>query len=209
MRNFDNFWNVPLVAILRNIAPELSMAVMNCLQEQNFKLAEVPLNSDKALQSIAKMTEHAEQMIWIGAGTVTSVEQVKLVHQAGGSFIVSPNTNTDVIKETKNLGMVSIPGCVTPTEAFTALEAGADALKIFPAEMVTPNAFKAIDCVLPAKTKSIIVGGINENNMSSYLRVGAQGFGIGSNLFHPQKSIEQIEQAAHRIFSAFQHALAK
>lgn len=209
MRNFDNFWNLPLVAILRNITPGLSLQVMNCLLEQNFKLAEVPLNSDKALQSITKMAEHAEQMIWIGAGTVTSVEQVKLVHQAGGSFIVSPNTNTDVIKETKNLGMISIPGCFTLTEAFTALEAGADALKIFPAEMITPNAFKAINCVLPEKTRSIIVGGINENNMSSYLKIGALGFGIGSNLFHPQKSIAQIEQAAQRIFSAFQHALAK
>jgi 2-dehydro-3-deoxyphosphogalactonate aldolase len=125
-----------------------------------------------------------------------SVADVRAVHGAGGQLIVSPNCNAEVIRAAVGLGMVCLPGVVTPTEAFAALDAGAQGLKLFPADMVTPNALKAMRAVLPSDCLLIPVGGISTKNMATYLQAGASGFGMGSNLYTTGKSQESIRQSA-------------
>jgi 2-dehydro-3-deoxyphosphogalactonate aldolase len=186
---------VPLIAILRGIRPDEAVAVARGLDEANWGVIEVPLNSPQPLQSIAMIAKAFPQLL-IGAGTVLHAEQVHEVHKAGGRLIVAPNFNAEVVRAAVDLGIPCVPGVFTPSEAFAALDAGAAALKLFPAEMIPPAAVKAIRAVLPASTMLLPVGGINPGNMASYLAAGANGFGIGSALFKPGNSADEVERAA-------------
>jgi 2-dehydro-3-deoxyphosphogalactonate aldolase len=139
----------------------------------------------------------------IGAGTVLRVQQVKEVHAAGGRLIVSPNFNPAVVAQALALGMVVLPGVATPSEAFAALDAGAHGLKLFPAEMLSPATVKALRAVLPTTAALMPVGGITPDNMAAYLAAGATGFGLGSALYAPGRSAEQVHLTAQNFVNAF------
>ena len=198
---------LPLIAILRGLQPAESVEVGTALHAAGFGLWEVPLNSPNPLQSIAAMRAAFPDML-VGAGTVLTPQQVREVHAAGGQLIISPNCNPAVIDESVKLGLISLPGVFTPTEAFTALEHGAHGLKIFPAELASPAVIKALLAVLPQGTGIYPVGGIAPDNMAPWLQAGAAGFGIGSSLFKPGKSAAQV-QADAQAFADNYRALQK
>ena len=182
---FDQaFARLPLIGILRGIRPEESVAVGSVLCAQGWQIIEVPLNSPRPLASIEALSAALPQAL-VGAGTVLTVDDVRQVHAAGGQLVVSPNFNAAVVRETVRLGMVSLPGVITPSEAFAALEAGASGLKLFPAEMISPVVVKAWRAVLPPRVLLLPVGGIGSSNMAAWRAAGASGFGIGSALYKP------------------------
>jgi 2-dehydro-3-deoxyphosphogalactonate aldolase len=195
------FKQLPLIAILRGLAPEEAPAIGQSLASAGFTLLEVPLNSPRPLDSIALLAK-AHPTSLVGAGTVLTAAQVREVHAAGGQLIVSPNFNAEVVQEAVRLGMVCLPGIMTPTEAFAALAAGAHGLKIFPAELASPAAVKAMLAVLPAGTLLIPVGGIGADNMAAWRNAGAQGFGIGSSLYKPGKSAESVKSDAIKLVAS-------
>lgn len=187
--------SLPLVAILRGIRPEEAVPVGGALEGAGWRVIEVPLNSPQPLRSIAELAR-AFPHVLVGAGTVLQPEQVIEVHRAGGRLVVAPNFNADVVRAAVDLGMACVPGVVTPTEAFAALDAGATALKLFPAEMIPPSAVKAMRAVLPASTLLLPVGGITTANMPDYRAAGANGFGIGSALYRPGDAPEAVRAKA-------------
>lgn len=185
----------PVVAILRGITPEEMLPVCEALRTAGIRLLEVPLNSPDALESIRRAAAkyHAAGELLAGAGTVLTAQNVRDVAAAGGRFIISPDANPEVIRETKRLGLVSIPGFFTATEAFTALRAGADYLKLFPAGKLGPGYVKDLKAVI--KAPILAVGGVDAENIAAFLNVCA-GVGIGSALYKPGKTPAEIEQAA-------------
>ena len=186
---------LPLVAILRGLQPLEALAVGQVLVDAGWVLIEVPLNSPQPLQSIATLRKSFPQAL-VGAGTVLTPEDVRQVHSAGGELIVSPNFNPAVVAEAVRLGMVCLPGVMTASEAFAALAAGASGLKIFPAEMITPQVLKALRAVLPADALVLPVGSISPLNMPAFRTAGANGFGIGSALFKPGMTPAQVAESA-------------
>jgi 2-dehydro-3-deoxyphosphogalactonate aldolase len=192
---------MPIVAILRGITPDKSIEVADCLFDAGIQIVEVPLNSPKALDSIGLISEKFGKRMLVGAGTVLTAVQVGEIADVGGQLIVSPSMNPEVIRATVDLGMVSLPGVSTPTEAFAALNEGAYGLKAFPGEMLSPSVIKSWRTVLPARTKVLPVGGIDTNNMSEYWAAGADGFGIGGALFRSDKSLEDIRSDALEMVS--------
>ena len=194
-----------LVAILRGLAPTESVAVGQALYAAGFRLIEVPMNSPEPLQSIARLRAALPADCRIGAGTVLSTAVVDAVRAAGGDLIVMPHADVAVIAHAKAAGMHCVPGVATPTEAFAALAAGADALKMFPAEQLGPTVLKAWRAVIPAGVALLPVGGITPANMAEYLQAGASGFGLGSALFKPGQGVEQVRQQAR----AFQQRWAE
>ena len=191
----------PLVAILRGLTPAEAVPVGRALVDAGFRILEVPLNSPDPLASISALA-HAVPQAWVGAGTVLRRSEVGPVQAAGGRVIVSPNFDADVISEARDLGIVSLPGVATPTEAFAALEAGATGLKLFPAEMIGPPVVKAIRAVLPRDALLLPVGGITPTSLAAYRAAGADGFGIGSALYTPGIAIESLRQRAHDFVAA-------
>ena len=173
---------LPLIAILRGIKPEEATPVAKVLIDAGFRIIEVPLNSPNPIESIRRMVHELGDQALFGAGTVTDPDSIAAIKAAGGRVIISPNLNVDVVSLTKSSELISIPGIATPSEAFTAIAAGADALKLFPGEAIPPKVLKAIKVVLPHQTLLLPVGGINQGNMADYWQAGAAGFGIGSNL---------------------------
>jgi 2-dehydro-3-deoxyphosphogalactonate aldolase len=163
---------------------------------------EVPLNSPEPFESIATLARNFPAAL-TGAGTVLTPDEVRKVHAAGGQLIVSPNFNPAVVREAVRLGMVCLPGVATPTEAYAALESGADGLKLFPAEMIPPAVIRALRAVLPANARLLPVGGITPENMGGYLAAGASGFGIGSALYKPGVTAAQVRDRALSFISAF------
>jgi 2-dehydro-3-deoxyphosphogalactonate aldolase len=185
----------PLIAILRGITPPEAPAVGHALWGAGFRILEVPLNSPHAYESIAALRRALPQAL-IGAGTVLSTNQVAQVKAAGGQLIIAPNFNPEVVATAKTQSMLAIPGIATPSEAFAALAAGADAIKLFPAEIISPAALKAMRAVLPRDALLLPVGGIGAANIAAYWRAGANGFGIGSSLYSPGKTLSDIQHDA-------------
>lgn len=195
---------LPLVAILRGITPEEAEPISLCLYKAGFRLIEVPLNSPDPFTSIATIRRALPADALVGAGTLLSVDQVAQLKACGGELAVMPHADTVVIRAAKAAGLLCVPGVATPTEAFSALSAGADALKIFPAELITPQILKAIRVVLPKNTRLFPVGGINPDTMKAYLDAGAAGFGLGSALYTPGMSCERVTSRAHSFVTAWQ-----
>jgi 2-dehydro-3-deoxyphosphogalactonate aldolase len=186
----------PLIAILRGVEPHEVVDIGTALVETGLQLIEVPLNSPDPLRSIARLTEALGPRAMIGAGTVLSASDVAAVKEAGGALIVSPNTNIEVIAAAVRAGLVSLPGVATPSEAFTALAAGATALKLFPAEGASPAVLKAMRAVLPPGVRVLPVGGITPESAPAWLEAGAAGFGLGSALYTPGLSPERVAARA-------------
>lgn len=195
----EAFARCPLVAILRGIVPSEAVAVGEVLVEAGFSLLEVPLNSPEPLETIAILAKRFSSRAVLGAGTVLHVAQVSAVQSAGGRLIVSPNTNTSVIKASIAAGLASLPGYGTVSEAFAAIEAGAHALKLFPAESMTPVALRAQRAVIPPSMPILPVGGINVESFKPWMEAGASGFGLGSALYRSKSSLEEIAKAASRM----------
>ena len=193
---------LPLVAILRGLHPLEALAVGQVLVDAGWDMLEVPLNSPQPLQSIATLRQAFPQAL-VGAGTVLTPEDVRQVHSAGGELIVSPNFNPAVVAEAVRLGMVCLPGVMTASEAFAALAAGASGLKIFPAEMITPQVLKALRAVLPADALVLPVGSISPLNMPAFRDAGANGFGLGSALFKPGMTPAQVAESAAEFKAAW------
>jgi 2-dehydro-3-deoxyphosphogalactonate aldolase len=196
----------PLIAILRGLRPEEAQPVGEALITTGWRLIEVPLNSPDPLLSIAALAKAFPQAL-VGAGTVLQPEQVDQVHAAGGRLVVAPNFHPEVVREAVRLGMVCLPGVLTATEAFAALAAGATGLKLFPAEMVSTAAVKALRAVLPPQTLLLPVGGITPGNMAGYLGAGANGFGIGSALYAPGRDAAAVRERARDFMAACAGAL--
>jgi 2-dehydro-3-deoxyphosphogalactonate aldolase len=194
----------PLVAILRGITPEEADLIGEALVDAGFRLIEVPLNSPRPLESITRLVASFGDRAMIGAGTVLDVGQVASVRGAGGTLIVSPNTDERVIAATAAAGMVSLPGFLTPSEAFAALRAGAHALKLFPAEASSPAVLSAQRAVLPAEVPILPVGGIVPERLAPWLAAGAQGFGLGSALYRPGFTASEVRERASRFVAAFE-----
>jgi len=174
---------LPLVAILRGVTPDEVVDVSCALVDAGFAIVEVPLNSPHPLESIARLHAKFGDEILIGAGTVLSPAQVKEIAAAGGRLIVMPHGDAEVVRAAKGAGLACIPGIATPTEGFAALANGADALKLFPAELLTPAVLKSMRAVFPSTTRFLPVGGITPDSMASYVAAGAAGFGLGGALY--------------------------
>ncbi|MBD8617124.1 2-dehydro-3-deoxy-6-phosphogalactonate aldolase [Pseudomonas rhizosphaerae] len=193
-----------LIAILRGLRPEESVAIGEVLYDAGFRIIEVPLNSPQPYDSIRLLRNTLPADCLIGAGTVLSAEHVQQVKAAGGQLIVMPHSDPAVLKAAKEAGLYLAPGVVTPTEAFAALAAGADVLKLFPAESLTPAVVKALLAVLPKGTALVPVGGISPDNMQAFLDAGVAGFGLGSGLFKPGMTVQQVADNAKAYVQAWQ-----
>lgn len=193
-----------LIAILRGLRPEESVAIGEVLYSAGFRIIEVPLNSPQPFDSIRLLRNSLPADCLIGAGTVLSAEHVQQVKAAGGQLIVMPHSDPAVLKAAKEAGLFLAPGVVTPTEAFAALAAGADVLKLFPAESLTPAVVKALLAVLPKGTALVPVGGISPDNMQPFLDAGVAGFGLGSGLFKPGMTVQQVAENAKAYAQAWQ-----
>ena len=196
----------PLVAVLRGIRPDEALAVGEALVAAGIHILEVPLNSPEPYESITRLSSLAREDVIIGAGTVLDVESVPRVAAAGGQLIVSPATDPAVIAATIEAGMASLPGVFTPTEAFTAIAAGAHALKFFPAEAGSPAVIKALRAVLPRDMPLLVVGGMTPAGIGAWTAAGADGFGLGAALFSPGMSAEDVGVAARRFVAALSDA---
>lgn len=192
----------PLVAILRGVKPNEVVAIGNVLVEAGFTMLEVPLNSPDPLRSIGLLADVFGGKALVGAGTVLSRGAVADVQAAGGRLIVMPHGDVAVIEEAKDRGLVCLPGVVTPTEAFAALAAGADGLKLFPAELIGPPAVKAMRAVLPAGVKLLAVGGIAPETMAAYRAAGASGFGLGGALYGIGSTPDEVARRAGAFVAA-------
>ena len=191
-----------IVAILRGVKPDEIDAVGDALIEAGVTIIEVPLNSPQPFDSIKRLAARHAHHALIGAGTVLQAGDVARVKDAGGQLVVAPNFDADVVRATKAAGLVSLPGAMTPSEGFAALKAGADGLKLFPAEIIPPAVIKAWRAVFPADTPLLAVGGVGVGNIRSYAEAGASGYGIGSALYKPGRSPAEIAQLARALVAA-------
>jgi 2-dehydro-3-deoxyphosphogalactonate aldolase len=201
--------DLPLIAILRGITPVDAEGAVDTLDAAGWRVIEVPLNSPDALETLKRMVKRAKDRgdkLLIGAGTVLNVSQVDAIAAVGAKLMVSPNCVPDVIRAAKAKGLATAPGVATPTEAFAALDAGADALKMFPGELLPPPAVKAWRAVLPPETLLLPVGGVAPDNIAAYLKAGANGFGIGTSVYKPGMAISEMAARAKALADAFRNA---
>jgi 2-dehydro-3-deoxyphosphogalactonate aldolase len=204
MMTFDQAFDaLPLVAILRGVQPDEAEAIGDALVEAGFRLIEVPMNSPDPLESVARLATRLEGRALIGAGTVLGADQVDGVRDAGGTIVISPNADLSVIRRSAALGLTSLPGIATPTEAFAALGAGAHALKLFPAEGASPAVLKAMLAVLPTGTRVLPVGGIDPASLVRWRDGGARGFGLGSALYKPGMTAADVAGRARDFVAAW------
>lgn len=197
------FAALPLVAILRGVTPDEVVPIAEALYAAGLRLIEVPMNSPQALDSIARVVRRLPEDAIVGAGTVLSPSMVDAVQQAGGQLIVMPHSDTRVIAHAKARGLLCVPGAATPTEAFACVEAGADAVKLFPAELLTPTVVKALRAVLPKTLRLLPVGSITPDGMTAYRQAGAAGFGLGGALYAPGMDAEEVGRRARAFASAW------
>ena len=193
-----------LCAILRGVQPSEAEAIGAAVFEAGIRIIEVPLNSPEPLESIRLLAERFGDRALVGAGTVLQARSVSDVRAVGGRLIVAPNTNKEVIAAADSAGLVSCPGYFTPSEAFAALDAGATALKLFPAEGASPAILKAQRAVFPPDVPILVVGGISPSNMGPWIDAGAQGFGLGSGLYKPGQSAEETAEKARAYVAGVQ-----
>lgn len=198
----DHLAPLPLVAVLRGITPEEIEPVGGALVDAGFRMLEVPLNSPRPFDSIAALAKRFGERCLTGAGTVLQVDDVARVEAAGGRLVVMPHADLAIVREAKRRGLACLPGVATPTEAFAALAAGADGLKMFPAEQLSPAVLKAWRAVLPPRTLLFPVGGIRPDNLAPWWAVGADGFGTGSNLFRPGATTADVAAIAQAFATA-------
>jgi len=191
-----------IVAILRGVKPDEIDAVGDALVEAGVTVIEVPLNSPQPFESIKRLAERHGHHALVGAGTVLEVADVARVKEAGGQLVVAPNFDADVVRAAGAAGLASLPGVMTPSEGFAALKAGADGLKLFPAEIIPPAVFKAWRAVFAPDTLLLAVGGVGVENIRSYAEAGASGYGIGSALYKPGRSATEIGKLARALVAA-------
>jgi 2-dehydro-3-deoxyphosphogalactonate aldolase len=201
--DLDTLTHHPLVAILRGVQPNEVRTIAEVLVDAGFRAIEIPLNSPSPLQSIEILARAFDDTVLVGAGTVLSVSDVDLSADAGARLLLSPNQKEEVIRHTVSRGLVSMPGVATPTEAFAALAAGANLLKLFPADILGPSSFKAWRAVLPNKTGLFGVGGIDASNLAAFKSAGATGVGLGSWLYKPGISLVELAQRAIQLQKAW------
>jgi 2-dehydro-3-deoxyphosphogalactonate aldolase len=192
----------PLVAILRGVRPDEVEAITAVLEDNGFAIVEVPLNSPDPLRSIEALARRFGDRLLIGAGTVMTESQVAAIAAAGGRLIVTPHAATPVVLAAKRHGLLAVPGFFTPAEAFAMLDAGADALKLFPSEAASPAVLRAIRAVLPPGTAVLPVGGIDASNMAAWAAAGAAGFGIASAIYRPGDTPEIVGRKASILIAA-------
>jgi 2-dehydro-3-deoxyphosphogalactonate aldolase len=200
---------LPFCAVLRGIAPPEVPAIADVLLAEGFRILEVPLNSPRPFESIRLLAERCGDRALVGAGTVIDPADVSQVKEAGGQLVVMPHADLAVVREAKRSGLVCMPGVPTPTEAFAALAAGADALKMFPAEALPPAALRAWRAVLPRDALVLAVGGMKPDTLAPYWAAGADGFGTGSNLYAPGADAARVREAAAAYAAAFRSLPAK
>jgi 2-dehydro-3-deoxyphosphogalactonate aldolase len=197
---------LPLIAILRGVTPEEVIDVAGVLYDEGFRMIEVPLNSPNAFLSIEKLMSQFGEKVVIGAGTVTDIPNLLRLAETGAQLVVAPNCDTQIIREAKNKSMWVLPGVATPSEAFAALQAGADGLKLFPAEVIGPAGLRAWKTILPQGTLLIPVGGITPETIGNWRHGGASAFGIGSALYQPGIGLEQLRQRARAYVAATENS---
>ncbi|MEY2772486.1 MAG: hypothetical protein RIQ38_2905 [Pseudomonadota bacterium] len=193
----------PLVAILRGVRPQEVLAVGEVLLAAGFRTLEVPLNSPDPLQSIERLAKAYGQRALIGAGTVLQVHEVDQVADAGARLVLAPNRNAAVIAQSRARGLLSMPGVATPSEAFEALAAGAQALKLFPADVLGTASLKAWRAVLPQGTPMWVVGGVDARNLAAFRAAGAAGAGLGSSLYTPGMALSDLAELAQALQAAW------
>ena len=192
----------PLIAILRGVRPEEAEPICAALEDSGFAIVEVPLNSPNPMDSIARLARRFGDRLLIGAGTVMTAAQVGAIAAAGGRLIVTPHADPAVTRAAKEHGLLAVPGFFTPAEAFSMLAAGADALKLFPAEGASPAMLRALRAVLPAGTQVLPVGGIDARNIPAWRAAGAAGFGIGSAIYKPGDTPDIVAAKARSLLVA-------
>jgi 2-dehydro-3-deoxyphosphogalactonate aldolase len=194
---------LPLVAILRGVTPEEILPIGRALVDAGFVMIEIPMNSPRPIESIALLRENFDDDILVGAGTVTREREIRAVADAGGGLVVMPHSDPIIIRAAKSAGMICTPGIATPTEGFAALANGADALKLFPAELLTPAVVRAMRSVFSSTARFLPVGGITPDSMSEYVAAGAAGFGLGSALYRRGDGPERVAENAHAFVDAW------
>lgn len=204
----ESFAACPLVAIIRGVRPDEVEAIGDALFDAGFRIIEVPLNSPEPLDSIGRLAHRLGDRALIGAGTVLDPADVGRIADAGGRLVVAPNVQPAVIAAAVARGMVAAPGYFTPSEAFTAIEAGAHAIKLFPAEAASPAVVKAQRAVLPRHVPLIVVGGVTPERMADYLVAGADGFGLGGALYTPGREADDVGRRARAFVAALGEARA-
>ena len=192
----------PVIAILRGLTPEEAPAIGDALLDAGVRILEVPLNSPRPFESIAILARRCGADALVGAGTVMSAEDVARVSEAGGRLAISPHLDVAVVAAAKAAGLVAIPGAFTPSEIFAALRAGADAVKLFPAELIGPEGLRALRAVVPAGVALIPVGGVSAATMPEWRAAGASGFGVGSALFRPGRAATEVAALARAMVGA-------
>lgn len=200
--------NRAIIAILRGVRPDEATDIAQALVDSGITIIEVPLNSPDPYASIKTLLERFGDKALIGAGTVLNTDEVARLAALGAGLVVSPDVNPDVIRATKAAGMKSYPGAMTPTECFTALRAGADGLKLFPGEVISPVGIKALKAVMPSHVPLLAVGGVSAETLAQWHFAGASGFGIGSGLFVPGMRPEDVRDRAVKIVASYDAAIS-
>ena len=195
-----------IIAILRGVRPEEVLQIAACVVDSGITQIEVPMNSPDVFDSIQLIHDELAEHISVGAGTVTNIDQVKTLESIGIDFIVSPNFDPKVVEATKNAGMLSYPGVITPTECFSALNCGADGLKFFPASLLGEANLIALKAVLPDEIPLYMVGGVGPENFSSWFNAGATGFGIGSGIYKAGDTSQSVAMKAKQIVQSYDEA---
>ncbi len=196
-----------LVAVLRGIEPSEAEAVCASMLEAGLRIFEVTMNSPNPLESIGIFARLCADKALVGAGTVLDADDVDRIKQAGGKLIVAPNFNSQVVARAKQLDMIAVPGCLTATEIFTALDAGAAMIKVFPGDIATPTVIKGYKAVLPAEAKLIVTGGVDTTNIGAYMAAGAWGVGLGSALYKPGKPAVDVGKSARQFIDVYNRAI--